>query len=269
MEQVVLHAPDHARERRQDRGQHAVAIQRFQHAHRPGAAAQQGKERGQHGRIARQAAAVLDQGVFHRAHRGGGDAGAPGHVEPFDEHLHQPLGRLRQPIGVAQFEAAAAHHEVRIEVARRRQRLQEFLQAFQQLDQQALGCACGAEVFLHEALDRVVAGRVGVGMAQPRRQRALPVKQQAFLGTAGFEVQGVAIATQRRARFAQGIALAGFEQVRLHQPVEGIHAHQPLAEPADQVEVAQAAGTVLEVGLEVVGGVVVARMAAGARPAGW
>ncbi len=117
-----------------------------------------------------------------------------------------------------------------------------------------------AVVALHELLDGEALG--GVAEAEQLGDGALVVEQQAVLGAAGEHVQGVAHLPQ------EGLALAEDAQLRVvheaggHQVLVALAAEVALGHPADHLDVAQPAGRALDVGLEVVLGVVVAVVAA-------
>ena len=98
--------------------------------------------------------------------------------------------------------------------------------------------ARGAVVVLHALLDAEVVG-VFVAVAEHACQLALVVEQQAFLGTTGQQVQGIADTEQSGLRRRQCLGLGGIKQAGLDH-LRGIARAGDLAsKPADQLQVAQ------------------------------
>ena len=98
-------------------------------------------------------------------------------------------------------------------------------------------------------------------MAQPRGQRLLVVEAQPLLAPAGDQVQAP---TQARERASLAVERGEFVLAELahgHQRFQVARAGHAPRHPAQRLQVAQAAGAVLEVGLEVVRGVAEARVA--------
>jgi hypothetical protein len=117
----------------------------------------------------------------------------------------------------------------------------------------------GAVVLLHELLDgEVVLGR---GEAEEGCDLFLVVEQQAVLAAPGDAVQREAHPPQ--------VALAGVEQAVLglgdelvvDQFAQRLRAEMPFRDPADDLYITQAARAFLDIGFEIVGGVVVAQVA--------
>ena len=118
-----------------------------------------------------------------------------------------------------------------------------------------------AVVALHELLDRERVG--GVLVAEDLRQPDLVVEQQPVLAPAGEHVQAEAHLPQEGLRLLEPAQLRRGEEAVRDQLVERVGAEVPLRHPADGLDVAQAARAGLDVGLEVVGGVVGLQVALG------
>ena len=112
----------------------------------------------------------------------------------------------------------------------------------------------GAVVALHELLDRERVG--GVLVAEAARELDLVIEQQPVLVPAGEHVQAEAHLPQERLRRVQPPQLRGREEAVRDQLIERVGAEVALGDPGDGLDVAQPAGAGLDVGLEVVGGVV-------------
>ena len=260
VEQVVLHAAEDLAERGQDRRQQAVPVHPPQRVHRRRAPAQQTQERGQRVGVGGQHRFVHGGGAVDAAHAVGAETDHAGQIQPRDENLDQGRRPTHEKLGIARRQAPAITHEVRTDGLFVAGRLKHFHETFGHLHTQPLHLAGGAVVALHELLHAKVF-LVLVLEPQSRRQRALVVEQQPFLGPPRFQMQRVAVATQRGLRLAQAGALGRIEQTFDLHVLEPARMHQPATQPAQRIERAQATGAVLDVGLQVVGGVVVARVA--------
>ncbi len=100
-----------------------------------------------------------------------------------------------------------------------------------------------------------------VAVAEPAREFALVIEQQALLGPPGDQVQREADAPEHVARFDCARTLARGDQPARDQVGERLRTEQMAAEPEHELQRAQSAGAFLEIGLQVVGGVVEARAA--------
>ena len=113
-----------------------------------------------------------------------------------------------------------------------------------------------AVVALHELLDGERVARVFV--AQHLGELDLVIEQQPVFAAPGQNVQRETHAPQERLPFVQPPHLARREKLVRDQFIESLDAEMPFGDPADHLDVAQAAGTALYVRFEVVAGVVVA-----------
>ncbi len=112
-----------------------------------------------------------------------------------------------------------------------------------------------AVIVLHELLDGEVV--IAVAITERLAERALVIEQQPVLAPPGQLVQREADAPQQRLALDQGLILGLGQKTVVHQIVQGFGAEMALGDPADHLDVAQPAGVLLDVGFQVVGGVVV------------
>ena len=110
----------------------------------------------------------------------------------------------------------------------------------------------GQEVVLHAALDTAHAGLVLV--AERGRQLGLDVEGQALLGAAGQHMHEAADGPQEVLAPAKGVDLLGGEQAGLDRARANVVAVDVLDQPMQRMEIAQAALTVLDVGLDPIAG---------------
>ena len=255
MEQVVLHAPDDAPECRDVAPQHAVGVhapQLVRDAHRR---AQDLEEQAVMARVLAELLVDEPQIARHRAHGRGAHAAQSLVLLQQHEQLQQRCGRALEHLLADRFEGAVAHLEARIQRPRRlalgEDRFAEQLQ--QQLVQQA-HVHDRAVVALHELLDRERVG--GVLVTEAAGEADLVIEQQAILAPRGEGVQAEAHLPQKRLRLLQAPQLREREERVRRQAIEAVGAEMPLRHPGDGLDVAQPPGAGLDVGLEVVGGVV-------------
>ena len=179
------------------------------------------------------------------------------------EQLQQRAGAVEKDVGMAQLDVAASNLEACVDrldlerLARVEDHLVEMLQQHvvepgQRGDMAIVG--------FHELLDRETLRRVGV--AEQLGQGALMIEQQAVFGAFRDHVQCIAHLPQ------EGLALAQNPQFGVVHEALGddiLVAQWPemaLGHPADHLDVAQPAWRTLEVGLEMILGVVVLEVAA-------
>ena len=178
------------------------------------------------------------------------------------EQLQQRAGAVEKDVGMAQLDVAASNLEACVDrldlerLARVEDHLVEMLQQHvvepgQRGDMAIVG--------LHELLDRETLRRVGV--AEQLGQGALMIEQQAVFGAFRDHVQCIAHLPQK------GLALTQNPQFGVVHEALGddiLVAQRPemaLGHPADHLDVAQPAWRTLEVGLEMILGVVVLEVA--------
>ena len=114
-------------------------------------------------------------------------------------------------------------------------------------------------VLLHETLDRELG--VVVFVAEQGGEAALVIEQQAILGTAGQHVQPVSDAPEKRLGRNQQRVFAFGEKALVDDGVQVQRAELAACDPEDGLDVAQPARGALDIGLQVVLGVVVLGMA--------
>ncbi len=177
------------------------------------------------------------------------------------EQLEDRRRVAREDVVRGHLEVVVAHLEARVERDDRRFAVAEdgLAEQLQQHLVQQAHVHDRAVVALHELLDGE--GVRGVLVAEHLRQPDLVVEQQPVLAPARDHVQPEARLPQEGLRRAQLAQLGGRQEAVVHQLVEGLGAEVALRHPADGLDVAQAAGARLDVGFEVVRGVVVTMVA--------
>ena len=255
VEQVVLHAPDDAPERRNVASQHAVGVHAAQLVGDPDRRAQDLEKQPVVARVLTELLVDQPQVLRHRAHRRGAHAADVGVLLQEHEQLEQRRRSAREYLLVHCLERAVAHLEARVQRARWLALAEDGFaeQLQQQLIQQA-HVHHGTVVTLHELFD---GERVrGVLVAEDLREADLVVEQQPVLVPSGEDVQAEAHLPQERLRLRQPPQLRGAQEPLGRESIEGVGAELPLRHPGDGLDVAQPAGAGLDVGLEVIGGVV-------------
>ena len=104
------------------------------------------------------------------------------------------------------------------------------------------------EVMLHEALDVLLAGMLGI--AEPHRDLALDVERQPLLGAAGEEMHVAAHRPEEILAAAEQLVFLLVEHAALDQLVRLAHAIDVFGDPEQRVQIAQAAFAVLHVRLD-------------------
>jgi hypothetical protein len=259
VEQVVLHAPGDAAEGRQIATKHTQARHAFERRHRL-RIAQQDHEGGAHAWIGAEYLVDARKRFPERARRRRVQAAQIRMLLPDPEQLQDRQRPAMQQVGVAQRQAVVDSDEIVVD----RHHVLGFAQAFVEPLQQALAETLhqrgAAKKSLHQLLDREIVA-VFVVQADACGQRFLVVEQQTLLAPLRHQMQAV---TQARQRTAAGVEDVVFVRTQGAERDEFIHARDaedPLGQPCQRVQVAQAAGAFLEVRFEVVGGVVVAGVA--------
>ena len=152
-------------------------------------------------------------------------------------------------VGVGQLFRAARRAQPRDHAAEHRRRLGlAFLEPGAQDGGEIADVLGGEEVVLHEALDVLQAGMLGV--AEPHRDIALDVERQPLLGAAGEEMHVAADRPQEVLAAAEQPVFVAVEHAALDQFLGLAHAIDVFGDPEQRVQVAQAALAVLDVGLD-------------------
>ena len=261
MEEVVLHAPDDAPERRQVPRQHAVVIHARHRFDGGRTLAQQlGEGRVDLG-VERQIGADLVERFVDAPYEFGTRTRNLRMFAPHAEKVDQRCRPAYQQVGRIAVEAACDADEIDIEAHRLGVGgvLDRFLAALQELFAQAFDRDRGTVEILHELLDAKIAP-VLVAKAELARQFALVVEQQAFLGPAGGQMQRETDAAEQLDRALQRPGLGRRNQILLCQRGECRRIEQAPAEPQHGLCITQSARAVLEVRFEVVGRIAEARM---------
>ncbi|MCW0462475.1 hypothetical protein NB717_003543 [Xanthomonas sacchari] len=258
VEQVELHAPGHLRERRDPLPEHAQPRHPGQRLHRA-RAAQQRQEALARGRAGAGVGRQMRQRLGQRA-RGqrmqAADLAVRGPGGEQREHLHR-IG-LR-PALVVGSQIATAQGEAAVQRLRLRFAVELFLEALQQPVAEPAHDRRAAIEALHHLFDAQALDVVGE--AQALRQGLLVIEAQALFRTVGDQVQPVAQARQFAALAAQRGGLVAADMAQPDQRLQIAHAERAQRHPAQRMQVAQAAGAVLDIRLQVVGGVAEALVA--------
>ena len=177
-----------------------------------------------------------------------------------EKHLQQRGRIAMEYIVVIHFEKAVAHREVVRYGFRFGIRVQKngFLKKLQQHLIDAADIHHGAVVALHELFDRQRVGRVLV--AEHFGNARLMVEQQPVLAAAGEGVQGETDAPEQLAPLPQNAQLCLGQKALVDQTGEVRRAEMPPQHPDDNLYVPQSARTALDVGFEVIRGVIVTVM---------
>ena len=117
----------------------------------------------------------------------------------------------------------------------------------------------GTVIALHELLGR--ASRCGIDESQLAGERALDVEHQSILAPAGKIVQPDAQIVDQPLVPREIACFGRSHQAVRSQIAPGAAEARGTGDPQDRLQIAPAAGAFLEVGLEVIGGVLVAQMA--------
>ena len=261
MEQVVLHAADDAAESRDVEPEHAVGVHALQRARDALRRAQDVEEQPMVARVLAKLLVDEPQVLLDERDRARVDAAQVEVLLEQQEHLEQRRRLAREHLVVGDLEIAVAALEARAERQRRLVLVEQdrFLEELQQHLVQAAELHDGAVVALHELLDGEREARVLV--AEHLRELDLMVEQQAVLAAARQKMQAEADAPEKRAALCQDPELARRQELVRHELGQRARAQVTLREPADHLDVAQPAGAAFDVRLEVVGRVVVARVA--------
>ena len=149
------------------------------------------------------------------------------------------------------FEVAIGDLKARIERLRGRALIEDGLakELQQQFVQQA-HVHHRAVVALHQLFDREREG--GILVAEDARELHLVIEQQSILAPPGDAVQRKAHAPEEGLRALQAAQLGRCQEALGRELIERLDAEVPLGHPGDRLDVAQAAGARLHVGLEVV-----------------
>ena len=260
VEEVVLHLPDDAAERRDVAPEQAVAMHRAQ---RPGDAqrlAQQRHEQGAMQRIGAKRRIDAGAAAPQRAQRRRLESGERRVLGIHDEGAQQGVRLAFEQIGGACFEQIGAHLEIGVDrLRRRRHREQPHAQRLDEDVVDALDQLGGAVIALHQALAGAAVGRGG----QPEAggQFGLVIEGEAVFAPPGQEMQMNAQRRQRAFLARDAARLGVGEQAGARDAAPAAQDAAGLRQPVDGVQVAQAARAVLQVGLELVGAVVEARVA--------
>ena len=132
----------------------------------------------------------------------------------------------------------------------------DFAEVLQQHLVQSFKFDDGTVVLLHELLDGFVVGVVAIFKAEFMCQVALIVEQQAVFPASGEVVQAAADTPQQVLALDQGLVFIFQQEVFLYQVMQAVGIKMAFGNPADHLDVAQAATALLEVWFEVVGGIV-------------
>ncbi len=111
-----------------------------------------------------------------------------------------------------------------------------------------------AIVLFHELFHRQ--SLVIVPVAEVSGQFTLMVKQQTIFTASGNQVQTKAYLPEKGLSFMQGLIFVFRKKTVIHQFVQGFGIEVAFRHPADHLDIAQSAGAFLDIGLQVIGGVV-------------
>ena len=174
------------------------------------------------------------------------------------EDFQNGKGRALEHIRVGDFEEAVAHLKARIDWLRRLIVAVAQDHFFEVLHDQVIQFGHrhhGAVVLLHQALDGQLA--VVVAETQQSGDFLLVVKQQAVFAAPGQHVQGITHLPEKILGGSQQAEFTFYQETLRRQRMQVERAELAAGDPENGLDVAQAAGGALDVGFEVVFGVVV------------
>jgi hypothetical protein len=248
--EVVLHLADDAPELRQVAAQHVVLVHAAELVHDAARLLQDAQEQQLRHRVAPQARVHAPARAPERAQRAGGHAAQVAVLLHEQEALQNRARLPLEQILAARLQQGAARLEAFVQHARRRalRRREARFQVLQQ-NRIELHDRLGIPVIiLHQEFAR--APRLPGGVAAFGRERVLVVEGDAVLAAAGEVVQADAQVLQHRfvAREAQRLSL--LQQVAARQVAPVLADAAGERDPADYLQVAQAARSLFEVGLQ-------------------
>ena len=277
VKQVVLHLPDDPAKRRDVASEQTVTMHRAQ---RPGDAhrlTQQGHEQGTMCRIGAKGRVDAGAAAPQRAQCGRLETGERGVLGVDDEDAQQGVGLVLEQARLARFEQIGAQLEIRIDrLGRSGHRKQPHPQ---RLDQDVVGTLDqlgGPVITLHQAFTRgdnsassLLDSRLpafgapvrGGGKPQARGELGLVIEGQAVVAPLGQQVQMDAQHRQGALFARDAPCLGRGEQSSTGDAVPAAADAAGLRQPVDRMQVAQAAGAVLQIGFEFVRAVVEAGVA--------
>ena len=262
MEQVVLHAADDAAERRDVQPEHAVGVHALQRARDALRRAQDVEEQPMVPRVLAKLLVDEPEVLLDERDRARVDAAQIEVLLEQQEDLEQRRRLAREDLVVGDLEIAVAALEARAERHGRLVLVEQdrFLEELQQHLVQAAELHDRAVVALHELLDGEREARVLV--AEHLRELDLVVEQQPVLAPARQKVQAEADAPEKCAALRQGSAAGPASRTCAVRGRASVRV--PKCRCASQPIIwmsRKPAGAAFDVRLEVVGRVVVARVA--------
>ncbi|MNO75850.1 hypothetical protein D3C76_669130 [compost metagenome] len=258
VEQVVLHLSDDLTEFRQVQAENAVAVHPPQVAVDAFLALEQLDE--QAGVADVVAEVVVDQvaAVAQQADGVGAYALDGGVLRQQHEDFHQRERRALEHVRVSDFQVAVAQLEAgvqRLDLPALASAQDHFLEVLHDQVVEFRDRHHRPVVLLHEQLDRQLG--VVAFIAEQAGDTPLVIEQQAVLGAPGEHVQGVADLPEEFLAGGQRAALAFHQEAFLDQRVQVEAAEMSPGDPEQGLQVAQTTRRALDVGLQVVLGVVV------------
>ena len=205
---------------------------------------------------------VIDkvQMAFDRADGIGAYTTQLGIVLQQEEQLEQGRRIARKDVLIDRLEIAVLDFETLVQRFGRRIRVHEdgFFELLQQHFIQAAQFHHSAVVTLHELFDRQ--GIRSVFITQHLGQSCLVVEKQPIFATSGQYVERKSDAPQEVFAVLQSLQLARRQEFVVNELAQRGGAEMAFGDPADELNIAQAARAAFDIRFEVVGGVVVAVM---------
>ncbi len=256
VEEVMLHQPHGTPEGRQVLAEDAVARHALEYAGHVAAAAHQLHEQALVAHVVAEGVVDLVAMIAQCADGVGAHTLDLRVLRHQQEQLQQRGGAAAEHAFLAQADVAAADLEARIErydVDRLVMTQDGLVEVLQQHVVEARQGGDVAVVALHELLDRQMLGRVAE--AEQLGDGALVVEQQPVLGASGQHVQREAHLPQEGLALAENAQFGIIHEAQRDQIVVALDPEVALGDPADHLDIAQAAGRRLDVGFEVIFGV--------------
>ena len=263
MEQVVLHPADDPAEGRYVAAKHAVEVHAPECPSDALRLAEDLEEQAVMPRVLPEFLVDEPEAVLQAADSRGPHAAERRVLAQELEELEDRRGRAHEHVVTGRLERVGDDVEARVQRPWRRRRGAQDRLA-EQLEQHFVeqrNVHHRPVVALHQLLDGQRVARVLV--AELAGEPDLVVEQQAVLAPLVGDMQREADLPQERARGLELLQFGQSKEAVRDEAVERFGAEVALRDPGDGLDVAQAAGACLDVRLEVVGGVVVARVAVG------
>ena len=260
VKEVVLHPAGNQPELRNVGAQDSVAVHRLQLAGRIGGRGQHLHEGAAVLRVLAETPADRGRGFRQPLHQGAAEAADIRMRLPQQEGLQQRPRRVPQQVGPLRVEVTVAQQKARVDAPLGGAGAADDLAQSPENDFiEQRDAAGGPVIALHELLDGAVAGLIV--KTEDSGKLFLVLKQEPVFHAARVYVERKAHLRKEIARPAKRVQLLGRNQSPFGQGFERGRSEAALENPMHRVQVAQSARSVLDIRLQIGGGVAVIRVA--------